>query len=78
MHELDDISHMIDEVTRIIKPGGTLAVIEFHKWQTMMGPLLSDRLSEIDITASLSGKPFELKDSFVLGNNLYCVQFTKR
>jgi ubiquinone/menaquinone biosynthesis C-methylase UbiE len=45
LHELEDPEGMMSEIKRILLPGGTLAVIEFHKRRTPLGPPEARRIS---------------------------------
>lgn len=73
LHEIDNKATILEEVKRMLKPGGKFAVIEFHKRQTTMGPPMAYRIAQEEITELLIGKGFVLQDSFDLGENLYCV-----
>lgn len=76
LHEVSDVPEMVRELGRIIKNEGTLAVIEFHKQVTPMGPPVSHRLSESDVSAAVS-EYFSQTSRFVLGDNFYCLCFGK-
>ena len=45
-HEVENKELMLDEIKRILKQGGKLMIIEFHKRETPMGPPLDHRISE--------------------------------
>jgi len=77
LHEIDDKSRILEEVKRILKPGGKLAVIEFNKRQAAPGPPMAIRLAQEEVAELLIKKGFAEKDSFELGANLYGVVFSK-
>ncbi len=53
LHELHDLENMIGEVKRILTSDGTLAIIEFHKRQTNMGPPIERRMSPAQVEEKL-------------------------
>lgn len=73
LHEVEDKDGLLSEIKRIIKNGGTLAIIEFHKRETAMGPPVSQRISREEIVSLCSKYGFELSNEINLGNNLYCI-----
>jgi ubiquinone/menaquinone biosynthesis C-methylase UbiE len=77
LHEIADPSTLLKEIGRILKPGGTLAVIEFHKRATPMGPPVSHRLGRDEVRVLLDGMPFSVREDMDLGENFYCLTFTR-
>ncbi len=77
LHELSDADAMIDEVKRILKPDGLLAVIEFHKKQTPLGPPLVRRLDAAHVAGMLTDCGMALTERFDLGENFYCLIFKR-
>lgn len=75
LHELNDIPAMLQEIKRIMKHSGVLAIIEFHKEVTPMGPPVERRISESETVETLSLNEFVKIKGFKLGNNFYCVVF---
>ncbi|NMC28274.1 MAG: methylase, partial [Syntrophomonadaceae bacterium] len=75
MHELTDRGSMLAEVKRILKEAGRLAVIEFHKRDTPMGPPPGRRLDQEALADDIEKRGFTLVDSFELGENMYCLVF---
>lgn len=75
LHEIDDIPGMLSEIRRILKREGTLAVIEFHKAETPMGPPVSHRIAEQDAVKILTENGFLPIEGFRLGENFYCLMF---
>lgn len=74
-HELSDIEYMMGEIKRILSFSGTLAVIEFHKRTTPMGPPVEHRIDCDTLNTILHKFGFNLKKSFNLGENFYCSVF---
>ena len=73
LHELDDAPGMMEEIGRILKRSGTLAIIEFHKAPTPMGPPVPRRISEREAAALVGEAGFAPVDRFPLGENFYCL-----
>ncbi|NLI73607.1 MAG: class I SAM-dependent methyltransferase [Euryarchaeota archaeon] len=44
LHEIDDIDYVVDDIRRILKPGGHVSLIDFPKRPTSMGPPVRERL----------------------------------
>lgn len=77
LHELETKTGLLEEYWRILKPGGKLAVIEFYKRETPMGPPMKMRLSEEDVEALLRPVGLEVTDRFDLSDNMYGLVFEK-
>jgi ubiquinone/menaquinone biosynthesis C-methylase UbiE len=75
LHELDDIPAMMQEIKRILKHSGVLAIIEFHKGVTPMGPPVDRRISENETVETLMKNEFVKNNRFKLGDNFYCLVF---
>lgn len=76
LHELEDIQAMMREIKRILRPEGVLAVIEFHKRQTPLGPPEVRRISPGQVEEILKQCGLCQKEYFELGENFY-VQLAK-
>ncbi len=75
LHEIENKDFILTEFKRILKDKGKLAVIEFHKRQTPMGPPAEHRLSKEEVVEMCEAFAFTKKMEFDLGDNLYCVLF---
>lgn len=75
LHEIDDKAMFIKEIKRILNAHGSVAVIEFHKRETPMGPPLQYRISQDELLAYFSVSGLHLKENFELGPNLNCSIF---
>lgn len=75
LHELNNIPDMIREIRRILKCDGALAIIEFHKAETPMGPPVAHRISESETSETLIENGFTKIKRFELGENFYCLVF---
>lgn len=75
LHEIEEKITMLQEIKRMLKPGGRVAIIEFHKKESQIGPKASYRLSleEVEQMGSKEGMK-KIKD-FSLGENFYCITF---
>lgn len=60
LHEIDDKKRMITEIHRILKPNGRIAVIEWIKEDTEMGPPCAHRIGKEDLNALFIAEKFEV------------------
>jgi len=70
-HELEEPSKMLEEIHRIKKDDGLLAVIEFHKKETPMGPPIDHRVSKKTLEEICRSHNFKLTNTTQLGENFY-------
>ena len=71
-HELEKPGEMLEEIRRILKPGGTLAIIEFWPKKTVQfGPPPERRWSPERLEEQLTAHRFRRTALFELGENLY-------
>ena len=49
LHEADDIAALLREAARLLRPGGEIAVAEWHKAEGTPGPPLDHRIGEDDL-----------------------------
>jgi ubiquinone/menaquinone biosynthesis C-methylase UbiE len=77
LHEIADPAVFLEEVKRLLRNGGKLALIEFHKRQTPMGPPLAQRLGREEAKELLGQTGFTVREEFDLGDNFYCLVFGK-
>lgn len=75
LHEIDDKTALLNEVRRVLKPGGRVAILEFHKRATPMGPPVDRRLAREELGPLFEGIGFHRTDQFDLGENFYCAVF---
>jgi len=78
LHEIADKETLLNEIRRITKDTGKLAVIEFHKRETPMGPPVSQRLGKEDVAAICGKHGFKASEEFDLGDNFYCLVFDRK
>lgn len=76
-HEVEHKEPILSELVRILKPQGRVAVIEFHPWETPMGPPLDHRITREEIQEHFQAHGFLLQEEFILGDNLYCLVYGK-
>ena len=60
LHEAEDMSTMLSEAYRILKPGGRLAIIEWEKKEMPLGPPIDHRLHSDDIQAMVTAAGFQM------------------
>lgn len=58
IHEVPDVVKAIKEAKRILKPGGSLMIIEWEKVETAIGPPLEDKISSQEMADLLGQNGF--------------------
>lgn len=76
LHELREAETALPQLRRALTPDGVLAVIEFHKRPTPMGPPPEHRLSPEQAEEMLLPYGFHRTDYFELGENYYILLFS--
>lgn len=77
LHEAADKKLFIEEVRRIVKKGGIIAVLDWKKQEEEHGPPAEDRLTEAEVEALLSGAGFSNLHSASLNESHYRVSAVK-
>ena len=75
LHGMPDMPQFIKDAAALLKPGGRLAIIEFHYHETPMGPPVSRRILPADLDAMAAAAGLCPADSFILGENFYCAVY---
>lgn len=70
-HELEAPENILKEIKKIMKNDSLLAIIEFHKKETPMGPPVNHRISKTDLIKICSENNFEKIKTIDLGENFY-------
>ncbi len=81
LHDFQEINKagaVLKQIHRILKPGGSLAVIEFKKVEGPPGPPMKIRLSEGEVEKMVTGHGFEREKTADLGEHNYLVTFRSR
>ena len=78
LHELSDIENIIEQIKRVLKQEGLLAIIEFHKKKTPMGPPIDKRLDSQDVADMMEKFSLSCKHCFSLGENFYVMVFSRK
>jgi len=73
LHEIDDKPALLTECRRIMKSKAKLAIIEFHKRQTPMGPPVLHRLGKEEVIEMCEMVGLKKSFEFDLGENLFCL-----
>lgn len=70
-HEIENKIKMLEEIKRILKPQGSLLIVEFHKKTTKMGPPMEHRISENEVKDNLLITGFSLTKEILNEENFY-------
>jgi len=73
LHEIKDQEAFLKQIASCLKPGGTLAVIEFHKQPTPYGPPPEIRISPEDVLRLSAPAGLVESERFTLAESYYCV-----
>ena len=57
LFQVDNIEAFMKESLRLLKPGGIIAIIDWQKKDSPIGPPVDNRVSEEDVKKTLSGVP---------------------
>ena len=68
----------LDEIARVVRPGGTLAAIEFRKREGPPGPPVAIRLAPEALAALVAPHGFRPAAPLPAGEHLYLMLFTRR
>jgi len=77
LHEIKNKSALLEEVNKLINENGKIAVIEFYKRDTPMGPPTAHRISKDEAKDILANIGFIVLKDFDLGENFYCLIFIR-
>lgn len=75
LHEIGDKEGFLAEIVNILKKNGRLAIIEFHKKTSQMGPPPELRMSEDEVISIVGTTGFMLSKRMILGDNFYLLIF---
>ncbi|HAZ06272.1 MAG TPA: methyltransferase [Acetobacterium sp.] len=77
IHEIVDKNQFLEEISRILKPGGKLAIIDWEKAQTVMGPPIDHRIDKDDVIAMLEEIGFYCQKTQSFTENFYGLVLVK-
>ena len=78
LHEIENPKIFLKEIKRVVKENGKVAIIEFFKRETPMGPSVDHRMEKEEVIRLLYTIGMEVYEEFVLGDNFYCVVFQEK
>lgn len=73
LHHIEDQPKYLQKVRDMLKPNGTVAIIEFHKRETEKGPSLDRKIASESLAELLGMIRFNVTEIFDLGSDLYCI-----
>lgn len=77
LHEIEDKKRYINEINRILKSGGKLAIIEWEKVKGESGPPLEHRISSEEAVKLLAENGFGNIVKLSIGKDFYGITATK-
>lgn len=78
IHEIEDKPLFLKEISRTLKPGGKLAIIDWEKRVTEMGPPVDHRIGKEELTAMVNEIGFECLETMNFTENFYGLVFSKK
>lgn len=73
LHEMEKPRDYLDEVRRILKPGGKVFIIEWQKKEMPHGPAVAERFSPEDIASMVSRLGMSIEAQFEVNEKHYAL-----
>lgn len=77
LHHIEHRPAYYAKLTRALKPGGRLVIIDFHKRPTPVGPPLNDRIAEADCLKELAAAGFRKTGEWKMLPTQYFFEFRR-
>ncbi|WP_296557236.1 methyltransferase domain-containing protein [uncultured Acetobacterium sp.] len=77
IHEIVDKTQFLEESSRIIKPGGKLAIIDWEKAETKTGPPIDHRIGSDEVKTMLNEIGFVCQETMNFAETFYGLVFLK-
>jgi ubiquinone/menaquinone biosynthesis C-methylase UbiE len=78
LHHISNRPAYYEKLARALKPGGRLAVIDFHKREAPVGPSIEHKISEQDMTREIEASGFRRTKSWDFLPHQYFLEFRRR
>lgn len=73
----EEIQPVLDNLNRVVKPGGRIVIVEFLKEETSIGPDITERFSAGEIASLLQPIGFTMEKTERLSENHYLAVFLR-
>jgi len=78
LHETENIGSFLEEVKRVLVGEGKVAIIEWMKQESPIGPPLSHRIAEQELLNMLNNMAFRVIEKINIGNEFYGIVAAKQ
>ncbi|MCL5264186.1 MAG: class I SAM-dependent methyltransferase [Chloroflexi bacterium] len=78
LHEAENLPALLKEIGRILRSDGWLAVLEWKKEETPVGPALDERLAPEDVAGELAAMGISLVAVHDINENYYLALFARK
>jgi len=78
LHETENVSNFLEEVKRVLAGEGKVAIIEWMKKESHIGPPMNHRISEEKVLNMLNNMDFKVIEKIDIGNEFYGIVAIKQ
>jgi ubiquinone/menaquinone biosynthesis C-methylase UbiE len=73
-----EVEEVMNNISRVLKPGGVFAIVEFRKVEGNIGPPYNVKISPEDVSNILTEYGFDISDTQLVGEYHYIVKGIKK
>ena len=73
-----EVEEVLNNISKVLKPGGVFAIVEFRKIEGNIGPPFNVKISPEDVSNILTEHGFDISDTQLIGEYHYIVNGVKK